>query len=195
MMETPLNHITGHVLIRDVETGEVLVDKFNSINFENFSIALAKGAAHDPEGYIHEMVFGNGAAVVTGTGTVTYLPPNVTGISAQLYNQTYNKVINNFSNLNPDPTNNYIRVNHRPGTYYTDMVVTCLLTTSEPAGQEAFDTATDITSPYIFNEIGLKTKAAAIDGGYLVAHLVHNPVQKSLNREIEVVYTIRIQSV
>lgn len=194
-METPINHITGHVKITCRTTGQVLVDQFNSINLETFSIALAKGAAHDPEGFIHEMVFGNGAAVVTGTGTVTYLPPNVTGMDAQLYNQTYNKVVNNFSALNPDPSSNYIRVNHRPGTLYSDIVITCLLTTSEPAGQEAFDTATDITSDFIFNELGLKTRASLVDGGYLIAHLVHNPVQKSLNREIEVVYTIRIQSV
>lgn len=194
-METPIHNITGHVLIRDHSTGEVLVDKFNAINYETFSIALARGLAHEPEGYVHEMVFGNGAAVVTGTGTVTYLPPNTVGMDAQLYNQTYNKVVNNFSALNTDPTNNFIRVNHRPGTLYSDVVITCLLTTSEPAGQEAFDTATDITSDFVFNELGLKTKASVIDQGLLIAHLVHNPVQKSLNREIEVIYTIRIQSV
>jgi hypothetical protein len=194
-METPIHSITGHVLIKDAHTNEVLVDQFNAINYETFSIALARGAAHEPEGFIHEMVFGNGAAVVTGTGTVTYLPPNTVGMDAQLYNQTYNKVINNFSAQNPDPTSNYIRVSHRPGTLYSDIVITCLLTASEPAGQDAFDTATDVTSDYVFNELGLKTRAGAIDQGLLIAHLVHNPVQKSLNREIEVVYTIRIQSV
>lgn len=194
-METPINKITGHVLIRDTATQEVLVDQFNRINFETFSIALAAGIAHQPEGFVHEMVFGNGAAVVTGTGTVSYLPPNVTGMNAQLYNQTYNKVINNLSALNTDPNNNFVRINHRPGTYYTDVVITCLLATSEPSGQDAFDTATDISTPFVFNELGLKTRASTVDGGMLITHLVHNPVQKSLNREIEVVYTIRIQSV
>lgn len=185
----------GHVLIRDTFSGEVLVDKTNAINFENFSIALASGAAYQPEGYIHEMVFGNGAAVVTGTGTVSYLPPNVSGMDAQLYNQTYNKVINNLSSLNTDPSNNFVRVSHRPGTLYSDVVITCLLGTNEPSGQEAFDTATDVNSAFVFNELGLKTRAAGVDQGLLITHLVHNPVQKSLNREIEVVYTLRIQSV
>lgn len=194
-MEQNSNKITGHVLIRDIHSQEILVDQYNAINFESFSIALAAGAAYQPEGYIHEMVFGNGAAVVTGTGTVAYLPPNVSGLDAQLYNQTYNKVINNLSLLNTDPNNNFIRINHRPGTLYTDIIITCLLATNEPAGQEAFDTATDINSYYVFNELGLKTKAASQDAGYLITHLVHNPVQKSLNREIEVVYTLRIQSV
>jgi hypothetical protein len=194
-METAIDKITGHVLIRDIKTGEILVDQFNSINYENFSVMLASGAAYLPEGYIHEMVFGNGAAVVTGNGTVSYLPPNVTGQDAQLYNETYNKVINNLSPLNTDPTNNFIRINHRPGTVYTDIIVTCLLGTGEPSGQEAFDTATTVNSPYVFNEIGLKTRSSTIDSGLLICHLVHSPVQKSLNREFEVVYTLRIQSV
>lgn len=194
-METPIHTVTGHVKITDVATGDILVDKLNAIHFENFSVALARGAAHEPEGFIHEMVFGNGAAVVTGTGTITYLPPNTVGADAQLYNQTYNKVINNFSALNTDPLSNFIRVSHRPGTLYSDVVITCLLTAAEPAGQEAFDTATDITSDFVFNELGLKTRAGVQDAGLLIAHLVHNPVQKSLNREIEVVYTIRIQSI
>jgi hypothetical protein len=195
MMETPLHKIVGHVLIKDTHTQEVLVDQFNAINFENFSVALAAGAAYQPEGYIHEMVFGNGAAVVTGTGTVSYLPPNVVGADAQLYNQTYNKVINNLSPFNTDPNNNFIRVSHLPGTLYTDIIITCLLGATEPAGQDAFDTATDVNSAYIFNELGLKTRAANINEGLLITHLVHNPVQKSLNREIEVVYTLRVQTV
>lgn len=195
MMETPLNKVVGHVLIKDHATQEILVDKWNAINYENFSVALAAGAAYQPEGYIHEMVFGNGAAVVSGTGTVSYLPPNVVGASAQLYNQTYNKVVNNLSPLNTDPNNNFIRVAHRPGTLYSDIIITCLLKSSEPAGQEAFDTATDVNSPYVFNELGLKTRAANVDEGLLITHLVHNPVQKSLNREIEVVYTLRVQTV
>ena len=69
------------------------------------------------------------------------------------------------------------------------------MSAAEPAGQDAFDTATDVNSPYIFNELGLKTRAANLNEGLLITHLVHNPVQKSLNREIEVVYTLRVQTV
>lgn len=193
-METPLNRITGHVLIRDLTTSEVLLDQFNAINFENFSIALAQGAAYRPEGYIQEMVFGNGAAVVSGVGTVVYLPPNVQGMDAQLYNQTYSKVVNDLSPTNSDPTRNFISVIHRPGTLYSDVKITCVLGLGEPSGQEAFDTATDISSAYVFNELGLKTKKSTADSGMLISHLIFSPIQKSLNREIEVVYTIRIQT-
>ena len=31
----------GHVLVRDYDTDEVLLDKHNAINYENFSIAIA----------------------------------------------------------------------------------------------------------------------------------------------------------
>ena len=193
---TPL--IEGYVEINDVTDRDnpvQLVSKSNAINFENFSICLAAGAAYQPEGYIYEMVFGNGAALITGTGTITYLPPNVTGMDAQLYNQTYGQVVNTISPENPDVNNNFIRINHKAGNYFTDIIVTCLLPAGVPEGEDAFDTATDMTTPYIFNELGLKTKSSALYGGLLITHLVHNPVQKSLNREIEVVYTIRIQSV
>ena len=194
MMETPINSITGHVLIKDRQTNEILVSKYNAINFENFSIALAQGVSYRPEGYINEMVFGNGAAVVSGVGTVTYLPPNVQGMGAQLYNETYYKVVNDQSPLNTDTTKNNIQIIHTPGNLYTDLQVICTLDLGEPAGQEAFDTATDITSPYIFNELGLKTKKSVGDTGLLISHVIFNPIQKSLNREIEVVYTIRIQT-
>lgn len=188
--------ITGHVLIKDKETQTVLVDKFNAINYENFSISLARTLANRPDSWIQEMVFGNGAATVSGTGTITYLPPNVIGTGAQLYNQTYSKVVNDLSPYNVDPNNNFISTSHTVGLTYSDIIVTCNLGVSEPAGQEAFDTATNILSPYVFNELGLKAYDPNGQGtGRLLTHVVFSPVQKSLNRQLEIVYTIRIQTV
>jgi len=189
-------HVTGHVKISDVKTGEVLVDKDNAINFENFSIALAQTIANKPDTWIQEMAFGNGGATVSGTGTITYLPPNVLGQTAQLYNETYVKVVNDQSPLNLDPKSNYINVSHSLGTTYTDVIVTCNLGLGEPAGQSAFDTSTNITDTYVFSELGLKAySASGPDTGILLTHVIFSPVQKSLNRQIEVVYTIRIQTV
>jgi hypothetical protein len=196
-MQDVLNKsITGHVLIKDKVTQEILVDKFNAINYENFSISLARTLANRPDSWIQEMVFGNGAATVSGTGTITYLPPNVIGTGAELYNQTYSKVVNDLSPYNIDPANNFISTSHTVGLTYSDIIVTCNLSVSEPAGQEAFDTATNILSPYVFNELGLKAYDPNGQGtGRLLTHVVFSPVQKSLNRQLEIVYTIRIQTV
>ena len=193
--------VKGHVLIRDINSGEILVDKKNAINYENFSIALAQTIANRPDSWIQNMCFGNGAATVSGTGTITYLPPNVVGTSAQLYNETYFQCVDDLSPLNANPTQNYMKTAHVVGTTYSDVIVTCTLGLGQPAGQEAFDNTTTITGTYVFNELGLKAYNAtdAADGtdtnGLLLTHVVFSPVQKSLNRQIEIVYTIRIQTV
>lgn len=196
MKETLQHFVKGHILIRDAMTGEVLVNKNNAINYENFSIALSRTISNRPDGWIQEMVFGNGAASVSGTGTITYLPPNVVGTSAQLYNETFSKVVNDLSPLNLDPASNYMTTAHLSGTTYSDVIVTCNLGVGEPAGQEAFDTATSITGPFVFNEIGLKSyDPRGRSQGKLLTHVVFSPVQKSLNRQLSIVYTIRIQTV
>ena len=76
---------------------------------------------------------------------------------------------------------------------YTDIVVTCLLDYGEPSGQDAFDTATDATNNYVFDELGLKSYDPA-GTGKLITHVIFHPVQKSLNRLIQIDYTVRVQS-
>lgn len=195
MQDFAKKHVTGHVLIRDKVTNEILLDKFNAIHPENMSVALAKSLANKPDGHIAEMHFGNGAATVSGTGVITYLPPNVTGSTADLYNPTYYKNVDDTSSLNTDPIKNYMQINHTLNTTYTDIVITCTLDFGEPVAQDAFDTATALGDNYIFNELGLKTFNSTPGTGLLITHVVFSPIQKSLNRIIEVVYTLRIQTV
>ncbi len=196
MQEHTRNMITGHVLITDSITKEVLIDKKNAINFENFSLSLAQTLANRPDSWIQEMCFGNGGATVSGIGTISYLPPNVLGQQSKLYNETYSKVVNDQNPLNTDPGKNYMEVAHTSGTLYSDVIVTCNLGLNEPAGQEAFDTATTLDGNYVFDELGLRAYSPAGPGkGRLLTHVIFSPVQKSLNRQIEVVYTIRIQTV
>ena len=188
--------VHGHVVIKDITTGEILVDKDNAINYENFSISLAHTLANRSDSWIQEMVFGNGAATVSGVGTITYLSPNVIGTGAQLYNQTWYKNVNDLSPLNLDPANNYMTTAHVSGNTYTDVIITCNLGTNEPTNQDAFDTSTNLNGAYVFNELGLKSYSAnGPNTGRLLSHVVFSPVQKSLNRQIEIVYTIRIQTV
>ena len=186
--------VEGHIKIFDPETKEVYVDKRNAIHYENMSEALALSVADKTTGFIHEMHFGNGGTSVDTTGIITYLPPNNTGAGADLYNQTYYKVVDNLSSLNSDPERNTIQIRHTPGLIYTDILVTCLLDYGEPAGQEAFDNSVDLNGDFVFDELGLKSWTGEAGTGKLLTHVIFHPVQKSLNRLIQIDYTVRIQT-
>ena len=185
--------IQGHIKISDPSTGEVLINKRNAIHYENMSISLAESLSNAGEGFIYQMAFGNGGTSIDPTGIITYLTPNSTGTNASLYNETFAKVVDDQSVNNLDPVRNKIETRHVSGTNYTDILVTCLLDYGEPEGQDAFDTATDADSLYVFDELGLKSYSP--DGsGRLLTHVIFHPVQKSLNRLIQIDYTVRVQS-
>jgi len=187
-------NIQGHIKIYDPESQEVYVDKHNAIHYENFSVSLAKSIANRTTGFIEEMHFGNGGTSVDTTGIITYLTPNTSGDNANLYNRTYYKSINDQSSLNTDTTRNKITISHTNGTTYTDLIVSCLLDFGEPAGQQAFDNTTTVNDTYVFDEIGLFSWEGTAGAGNLLTHVIFHPVQKSLNRLIQIDYTIRIQS-
>jgi len=190
--ETNMN-VSGHILIRDKETGEELVNKRNAIHYGNLGALIAEGLQNQSNKIIHFMAFGNGGSSVDSSGTVLYKAPNTsesTEPTASLFNETFSKVVSSTS-ANNDTANNKIELSS--GTNYTDLKITCTLGLSEPSGQENFDTATNQNSNYIFDELGLKGFATSSDNAELLTHVIFHPVQKSLNRVIEVVYTVRIQ--
>ena len=184
----------GHIRIYDPESGEDYVNKRNAIHYENMSEALALSVANRTTGFIHEMAFGNGGTSVDPTGVITYLPANSNGANASLYNQTYYKVVDDSSSLNNDPGRNKLTVSHVSGNIYTDVVVSCLLDYGEPSGQQAFDNTSNFNETYTFDELGLKSWIGTVNTGKLLTHVVFHPVQKSLNRLIQIDYTIRIQT-
>jgi hypothetical protein len=190
--------IEGFLKIYDPNNGEIFVDKKNAINYENMSIAIADTLSSRGYGEIYEMAFGNGGASVSDTGVITYLPPNVTGQNAALYNQTYTKIVDDTSVFNLDPTRNKMTVTHTTGKVYSDILVQCLLDYGEPAGQDAFDNSTQTDSSYVFDELGLLANYGTDTTGQtitrLLTHVIFHPVQKSLNRQIQIDYTVRIQS-
>lgn len=192
-MKLPLK-IQGWLKIHNPETGEVLVDKKNAIHYENMSVALAQSIANKNIGYIYSMSFGNGGSSVDPTGIITYLPPNTTGQNSDLYNQTYSKVVDDNSPANTDPTRNNLTVLHTTGQVYTDILVSCLLDYGEPAGQQAFDNSTNFNGDFVFDEIGLKSWQGSGIDQLLLTHVIFHPVQKSLNRQIQIDYTVRIQT-
>jgi len=203
-------YVRGHLKIFDPSTGEEFVNKSNAIHYENISTALAYGLANKQQNYIYAMRFGNGGTSVDSTGVITYLPTNTTGQNSNLYSPTYSKVVDNTAAANQDPTRNYIQVRHIPGQVYTDILISCLLDYGEPAGQQAFDNSQNLVggalNEFTFDELGLVGRST--DGttdtlvsstftpstGPLLTHVVFHPVQKSLNRLIQIDYTVRIQT-
>lgn len=181
--------IRGHLLITEIETGKVLLDKSNAIHFENMSIAIARSLANLSNGPIYQMCFGNGGSTVNGLGIITYLPPNVQGQNADLYNQTYEKIVDAGISGSTD-TN--MTIVHQTNALFSDIVINCVLGFGEPAGQSAFDDATDTNGDFLFDEVGLKTQSDNNDE-MLLSHVIFSPIQKSLNRSLKVQYTIRIQ--
>jgi hypothetical protein len=186
-------HIEGHIKIHDPVSKEIFIDKRNAIHYENISIALAESLADSGNGFVYQMGFGNGGTSIDPTGIITYLTPNTSGTNASLYNQTYAKVVNQNSSNNTDPSRNFIETRHVTGTNYTDLFVTCLLDYGEPGTQSAFDTVSSTNSDFVFDELGLQSYNAN-GNSLLLTHVVFHPVLKSLNRLIQIDYTVRIQS-
>jgi hypothetical protein len=195
-MNSSINlNIEGYVKISNPLTGKILLDKHNSIHYENFSVAIAESLSAGPlepncPGFIYTMNFGNGGTTVNESGIVTYNPPNIIGTAAQLYNQTYTKVINNQFAADVDSINNNITINHITGNAYSDIIVSCRLDYGEPSDQLYFDNANDIESNYAFDELGL----FGFDGK-LLTHVIFSPILKSLNRLIDISYTVRISTI
>lgn len=195
MFSTITYKFEGFYKIFDPTSGEIFQDKKNSIHYENMSEALALAAANRGTGFIYELEFGNGGTSVDPTGVISYLPPNTNSQTDQLYNTTYSKIVDDTSTYNLYPSKNKMEVRHVPGKNYTDILITCLLDYGEPLDQAAFDNSQNLDGNYVFDEIGLKGYSSAGPGtGKLLTHAIFHPVQKSLNRLIQIDYTIRISA-
>jgi hypothetical protein len=186
--------VQGSLKIYDPNSSEIFVEKNNAIHYENMSVALAQSISNSNIGFMYAMAFGNGGSSVDPTGVITYLPPNVTGQNAGLYNETYAKIIDQNSPLNVDPTRNNTQWLHTPGKVYTDVLISCLLDYGEPPAQQAFDNSTNFNGEFVFDELGLKAWQGSGSDLLLITHVIFHPVQKSLNRQIQIDYTVRIQT-
>jgi hypothetical protein len=191
--ETAGWHFEGHIKIFDPETGEIFQDKRNAIHYENMSVAMVNALSNQGQGWIYQMAFGSGGTTVDPTGLITYLTPNTIGVNTGLYNQTYAKIVDQNATENVDPTRNKMEIRHISGATYSDIVISCLLDYGEPVGQQAFDNSQDMNSNFVFDELGLKSYNPNGEGK-LLTHVVFHPVQKSLNRLLQIDYTIRVQS-
>ena len=189
-IEKPMIGVEGHITIWDPENGEVLVRRRNAINFENMSIAIANLLANESGATstygIATMRFGNGGTLIDGLGAVTYKSTNTNVTSGALYNQTHSQSVDEVVSGSAD---NGTEVLHTNGNLYSDVVVTCTLDYNQPAGQDTYDTSASMNGTYVFDELALYT--ANLN---LLTHVIFHPVQKSANRRIQVLYTLRIRT-
>ena len=209
----------GHILIRDITDEKEpveLVNKRNAIHYGNMAHFLAQALAGKANHDIHYMAFGNGGSTVNALGTITYKTtnvseaPDITPVSG-LHAIQFFKVVDDLAPSNGAPTKNKIEVT-KSTTSYTDIKVTCTLDFGEPSTQQDFDNSDGFSNvDFVFDELGLfsldpatgneiagdatalATRTDFASKCYMLTHVIFHPVQKSLNRIIEVVYTLRIQ--
>jgi ABC-type glycerol-3-phosphate transport system substrate-binding protein len=191
-------NMNGHILIRDKETGEELVNKRNAIHYGNMAFIVANALNGTDDARVYYMAFGNGGTSVDTTGKIIYKSPRVSEAfqsSASLYSRTFKKIVG----ASGDATN---QIEVITGTSYSDIKVTSTLSYSEPADQDLFDSSTNNDGSYVFDELGLfsyPTDPSPSDGSdpietsRMLTHVVFHPVQKAQNRIIEIIYTVRVQ--
>lgn len=179
----------GYLKIWDEETGKLLVSSHNDIHYENASLSIAQALANK-KGWIKEMLFGNGGVKMNALNEYTFLPTNTMGSSATLYNEVYTKIVDQYNTNNADTTNNYMSVSHIDGQLYTDLSINAHLSKGEPSGQNTTNQDGNVISEFSFNEIGLRTY-----NGYMITHLVFQPILKASNISLKFQYVIRIAMV
>ena len=195
MQTTADVRIQGFVKIKDLNTGEILRDVENAVNPETMSLVIASMLQGNNGKYLYELHLGNGGLVIDETGNITYknVEENLTlGPVAELYNPLYYKVVDANDDINNSlPTRNFVTVSHLDGLPYTDLVITCTLEDNEPVWTDGVSTNGEL----IFNELGLKSRGNnGVNSGYLLSHVVFEPVVKNVNRVIQIEYTLRIRA-
>ena len=221
MIETLSGMIKGHVTIKDVGTGEILVDKDNAVHFGNISTEIAQSLIGDQNSFIKYMVFGNGGVIIDSAGNIIYRKPNTSLIkepTAQLYSSTLTTEMRNAASTVGGTTDAPREVSVPGGNTknFEDIVSVITLESGFPISQQNIDNATnsndqsteDDSTYFVFNELALYTGEAELGDRFddsdiqdflsnattrLITHVIFHPVQKSLNRTLEITYTLRIQ--
>ena len=182
--------VDGHCLIKDADTGEILLDKHNAINFQNFAFAVSNLLANKTENsnqfFIDKIAFGYGGTSIDANGNITYKNPKVDGVNGALYNP----LLDGSSNAYTKQVSS-IDVNDAESNPYSDITVKVILDYDEPTTAPTLDNAQNFDHPdsWVIDEIALVTES-----GYNLTHLVFHPIQKAKNRKIEILYSLRIRA-
>jgi hypothetical protein len=151
------------------------------------------------------MHFSSDGTITDAQGNISYREPKVNLANDDLYADKFFKNIDTLDADNTDTANNKMEVVYADGSEYTDIIITSTLAYTEPSSSDtnfnlsspivSQNTADNSDGQFIFDEIGLKAKS--VDGrnqGLLLSHVIFHPVEKSANRKIQVLYTIRIRT-
>jgi cyclophilin family peptidyl-prolyl cis-trans isomerase len=182
--------VDGHCVIKDVDTGEILLDKHNAINFQNFAFAVSNLLANKSENgnqfFIDKIAFGYGGTVIDANGNITYKNPQVDGVNGALYNPLLDG-----SSVAYAKQVSSIDVVDTESNPYSDITVKVVLDYDEPTTAPTLDNAQNFDDPtsWVIDEIALVTES-----GYNLTHLIFHPIQKAKNRKIEILYSLRIRA-
>jgi hypothetical protein len=193
--------VSGHVLIKDSGTGEILLDEHNAINPKNMATAIARGLSDSANFQIYKMKLGNGGTYINGTQQIVFNPPITTGDTANLYNPTYVEVVD--SAASDVGVGNSVTFTNIPASTNTRVIVTMVVSANEgfnnPSDTNNSGQINSSGSPYFFDELGLFTKqTSGLDtdlapvGELMLSHLIFSPIEHTGNRELVIVYTLTI---
>lgn len=183
--------ILGIYDITDPNNIQELVKK-NAVHEGNmvYNIALAL-AGNEERSQIGWIAFGDGGSSISNTGRITYRPTN-TSMSrndvADLYNRVYQK----------SRGEQGFQVSVSPMVHDTaiaDINMDFILGMGEPTGQMPMDNSEEFGTDFTFDEIGLFTNERNISNSQLLTHVIFHPIQKSLNRTLQIKYTLRFEIV
>ena len=197
---------TNHVLIRDAETNEVLVDTKNDVHPQNLARVIARGLAGEPNNNIFRIGLGNGGTYNESiTDTTRFNPPNTTGTQAKLYNETYFELVSAGNSTTSAASTTDIT---------STVQIEIILDPSEPGVDQwltdasGAGSATNPVNPqlpgstayvYEFDELALFAQNPLWSSGsttenefLLLTHVIFHPIAKTQNRKQILNYSLTI---
>lgn len=187
--------VVGILGVYDVTDPDNIVEmvKKNAVHEGNivYNIAKAFVGGDDCKSSIGWLGFGDGGSEIANTGRITYRPTNTSRSRnelADLYNRTYQKKVDDEGfKMSISPV-----VHSRP---IADINIDVMLYMGEPSGQLPMDNTVEFGDNFVFDEIGLFTNEDDPNDAMMLTHVIFHPIQKSLNRTLQIKYTLRFEIV
>lgn len=163
--------VTTNVNITD-DLGNVLLDKSNAIHPQNMSRIIARALANEPNSTIYKLALGRGGTYIDATGATSFRRPNdgvspdLAGWQSRLYEETYNEVVDEGSGLlgtgvGTSPGGDGAGIDGvrsiKLPTGESQVIVTCVINSQEPNGQQSNSLVSTTNGTYTFDELGLFT--------------------------------------